>query len=282
MNEEQWRWKYLTSNVGLLNQLAFDSQGNVMGHAGAIALRGQAYGMSIPFYQITDVMVHPQARGYLGINNLFTQLLRVLLVQIKNTHPQVLAYGFPGLRPFVLGERVWVYEKVERAREYVWNVNELNGVGLLAIAASWDDVPFDVLWQRLGHQFPVSLIRDSDYIHWRYIHNPFRSYQLLELCWLKESIGWAVLYIRANEVLIVDFLIARNLCLHALRSISNWVKAHGWQIVRLWVGASWRSRLSLSIVDAPVVVTNMRWGLPWPTDVLSADLFYTMGDVDVF
>lgn len=284
MNLAQWRWKYLASNPAPpLSQLVFNTNGDLMGHAGTIALRGQAYGMPIPCYQIADVMIHPQARGYVGTNNVFTRLFRELLVQINQQHPQVLAYGFPGQRPFILGERALVYENVEQVQECVWNSNALpNNSGLHTTATTWSNIHFNRLWQRLQHQFPISLIRDADYINWRYMQNPFHSYQPLELSLFNQSIGWAIINIRGNEVLIVDLLIARNLCLQALGSISAWAKIHGLQTMRLWINANWRAKLPLIPVALPIIVTNTRWGLPWATEILRTDFYYTMGDVDIF
>ncbi|MDV7398343.1 GNAT family N-acetyltransferase, partial [Arthrospira platensis SPKY1] len=117
LTESQWRWKY--TGAGLTQsppaRLAFDSAGRLMGHAGAIPLRGWRQGQPLPFFQICDVMVHPSARGQLGGRNLFTRLARELLGELAENCPNAFAYGFPGQRPFRLGEYGRVYGRVEQA-----------------------------------------------------------------------------------------------------------------------------------------------------------------------
>jgi len=116
LSERQWHWKYFgTGSATPLVKLAFDSAGGVVGPAGAIPLRGWRHGRSLPFFQICDVMVHPAARGQLGGRNLFTRLARELLGDLAERWPNALAYGFPGLRPFRLGEYARVYGRVEQA-----------------------------------------------------------------------------------------------------------------------------------------------------------------------
>ena len=280
---EQWRWKYLHHDNLPLSRVAIDTQGNIIGHAGAVALRGQSYGKSMPMYQIADVMVHPQARGYLGTNNLFTILLRELLTDIAHTHRHVLAYGFPGLRPFKLGEYAKLYERIEQAKEFVWNVNELNGsLWLQAVETNWSQIRFNSLWQHLHYQFPISLIRDEEYLIWRYAQNPFRIYNIINLQILGMSVGWAVLHLKNTEALIVDMLITNQFKTQAIRAISGWAQMQGIKTLRLWINSNWQPKLSLAVINTPIIVTNMRWGLPVQTENLYKKFYYTMGDVDIF
>lgn len=284
LTPQQWRWKYLHSSNNLpLSRVGTDAQGNIIGYTGAITLRGQIHGKPIPIYQIADVMVHPTARGYLGENNLCIKLLRELLTNIVNTDSNALAYGFPGLRMFKLAEYAKVYEQIEPAIECVWDVSTLNNkFWLKAVETNWLQVPFNTLWQRLHYQFPISLIRDENYIMWRYAQNPFRSYNLIHLHVLGYSIGWAVLHIKDTEALIIDILTPRYLWIQSLGAISKWVQIQGLKILRLWVSRDWRTRLPLTVIDTPIIVTNMRWVLSLPSAQLRTELYYTMGDVDIF
>lgn len=288
LTPEQWQWKYR----GLIStpppsKLAFDVAGRLIGHAGAVPLMGQARGTPIPWYQIADVMVHPQARGHLGAENLFTCLLRGLLTDLARRHPRVLAYGFPGNRPFLLGERTQVYARVEQAEELSWRAGELHPANWVRVVPlDWSHARLDHLWQRRQPQLPLSLVRDRAYLKWRYAHNPFRSYKLLGLRILGRLAGWAVVTTqRSNrgwECLISDLLVPRRWLLSALSALDMWARDHDQWVLRLWLPTGWRAGVPLPRVGTPVVVTNMRWGLPWRTEVVRHDLYYTMGDVDVF
>jgi len=235
LTPEQWHWKYrgLTGTLPA-SKLAFDPAGNLLGHAGAVTLVGQAQGASIPVYQIADVMVHPQARGHLGGYNLFTRLLQGLLADLARRHPRVLAYGFPGTRPFLLGERARVYARVEQAQEFSWAAGALEPGGWLRTAPlDWSHAGLDRLWRRRQPQLPLSLVRDRAYLAWRYARNPFRPYQLLGLWILGQLMGWAVVTLRGTECLITDLLIPHRRLLPVLGALDAWARDQELRTLRI-------------------------------------------------
>jgi hypothetical protein len=155
---EEWRWKYDASRAlaasGWLYRcadsvVALDEDGRLVAHAGALTLPGWREGRPIAIVQVCDVMVHPEHRGGLGRNNLFTLMLRDLLARIAERLPTAFRYGFPGWRPYLIGERSGVYERLGIALESrlsgprgwsnLWRAGPLD----------WHDTRIDALWERL-------------------------------------------------------------------------------------------------------------------------------------
>lgn len=282
LSEAQWRWKYAGAGLTGPIRLAFDASNRLLGHAGAVPLRGWRNGQPLPFFQICDVMVHPAARGYLGGRNLFTGLARELLGDLAERWPNTFAYGFPGQRPFRLGEYARVYGRVEQAIA-IHRPAQRGGWPLLYVRPlAWDDARLDGLWTRLAPGFALALIRDPAYLRWRYAHNPFHAYQLLGLYLAGRLLGWAVTRRDDHRLLIIDLLIARRWLKPALAALDRAAVREGVATVELWLPRGWREVGGGGQTLTEVVVTNMVWPLLIPTHEVSDSLYYTMGDLDIF
>lgn len=282
MTEAQWRWKYTGAGALPPSKLAFDAAGCLVGYAGAIPLRGWRRGQPWPFFQICDVMVHPEARGPLGERNLFTRLLRELLTGLAARWPEVFAYGFPGQRPFRLGEYVRVYGEVERACAMEWPVGRGFRLRLSTRPLDWVDDRLDGLWAQQAPHHALALIRDREYLRWRYAAHPTHVYQLLGLFLGPRLLGWAVTHRGEGRLRIVDLLIHRRWLRLALTALEQVAAAEGADKVEIWLPRGWREAAGHCLMSTEVVVANMTWALPIPTDEVRETLYYTMGDLDIF
>lgn len=283
MTLPHWRWKYRVSGNGTAHaKVVLNRDGEVIGHAGAIPLRGCCRGKAMPFFQICDVMIHPRARGYLGQHNLFTPLLRTLLADIAQCYPHAFCYGFPGRRPFLLGERAKVYEQVEMAVETIRRPGRAALPRLTAHPLDWMSCRLDPLWRRLAYQYPLTLIRDQRHLRWRYAENPLHGYRLIGLYLFGRLIGWAVIREDTDRLLIVDLLIARRWLGSALRALDRVAAARGERTIQLWLPRGWREAAGDDRHTTPVVTTHMIWKPSLDTAEVRHSLYYTMGDVDIF
>lgn len=277
-----WRWKYTESTTGTpYALLATDRQGTLLAHAGAVALRGRYQGQDIPFFQICDVMVHPQHRGHLGARNLFTQLLHTLLDTLAAQFPQAFCYGFPGRRPFLLGERAQVYGRLEQAVETVLKpVRRLPFLRVTPLA--WDDPCLDRLWQRLAGQSALLLIRDQRYLRWRYANHPLHSYELLGLTLGGYTLGWAVTRRVGEHWLIIDLLLPQRWLRPALMALQRAAQGRSLETLAVWLPPGWRERTGGQQQTTEVVTTQMIRHSPFPLAQVRTLLYYTMGDLDIF
>jgi len=285
MSRGQWKWKYLIPGEWkIFSKVAEDDASKkIIGHAGAVPLRGIFQNRTIQFFQIADVMVHTGARGFLGRKNVFDSLMKNLFEDIRKEFPDVFCYGFPGTRPYILGYRIRVYERIEQAFEIVKHIRRslLNPYKIQKI--SWDDDRLNSLWERFTRDFPLSLIRDKHYLNIRYATNPFFSYQLLGIFLSKKLYGWAVIRDSGDEVLVIDLLTEKKRCRSILKALQNYFIFQGKKTMRLWLPEMWRKNVKgFTRKETPVVVTNMVWKLPLTTAVVKENLYYTMGDADIF
>jgi hypothetical protein len=236
----------------------------------------------LPFFQICDVMVHPAARGRLGQHNLFTRLARELLEEIAERWPEAFAYGFPGRRPFRLGEYAGVYEAVERtvclSRPVGKRWLPLPGTRAL----DWNDAWLDAFWIKQAPALPLALARDRAYLGWRYARHPHHRYRLLGLQLAGRRFGWAVVQPVETRLRVVDLLVARRWLKAALRALERMAGAAGMNAVEIWLPSGWRETVNGILELTEVVATNMIWRLPLPTGTVREELYYTMGDLDIF
>jgi len=279
----QWQWKYKgTGPAGVHSQLVFDSENRLLGHAGAIPLRGYLQGNPIPFFQICDVMVHPAARGHLGPRNLFTTLLRRLLGVIAAKQPEAFCYGFPGRRPFLLGKRVRVYDQIETAVEITRSARS-SGLPLLQVRPlDWDDPLLDRFWTRLLPQHDLVLSRDREYLQWRYARNPYHHYDLLGFFGLGRLLGWAVTRRSGERLLVVDLLCKRYWLGLILPALDRFTATTNAQASCIWLPEAWRNDTGGEPQSTEVVVSNMLGKFPFATAWVKDNLYYTMGDLDIF
>lgn len=280
----QWRWKYAgTGSEPPLARLAFDASGRLVGHAGAIPLRGWRHGRMLPVFQVCDVMVAPEARGQLGGRNLFTRLMRELLSALAERWPDAFTYGFPGWRPFRLGEYARVYERIDNARRLEWPASDEGLFPFLRIhPLIWNDPQLDALWTRLAPDFHLALARDQTYLHWRYARNPFRTYELLGLYLESWLLGWAVVRREEDRLRMVDLLIAPRWLKAAMAALAQRAAAIGATQVETWLPANWRIKAGVNEEPTEVIVANLVWKLPIATGEVARDWYYTMGDADIF
>jgi len=288
MTLDQWNWKYVVRGDGrIYSKVVVDISHKVVGHAGAVPLRGKFRDKSIPFFQIVDVMVHPLARGFLGGKNVFGKMIKMLFEDLGSEFADVFCYGFPGKRPYILGERIGVYDTIERSVDCTKSLSPFKTLSFYRLfkvrPIEWDDERLDELWRRVSPKLRLSVIRDRDYLLWRYANNPYFRYQLLGFFYSEKLIGWAVVREDGEDVLVVDLLTEVSHCGRLLRALERLSLSQGRKKIRLWLPDVWRKKIKGYILtESQAVVTNMIWKLPFETASVKRDLYYTMGDADIF
>jgi hypothetical protein len=279
----QWRWKYTGTGGEIpLARLAFDAENHLVGHAGAIPLRGWRRGRPLPFFQIGDVMVHANARGQLGGRNLFARLLREFSGELAEQWPDGFAYGFPGLRPFRVGAYTQVYSEIEPAHCLEWPVIRNTWPLLYPRPLLWNDQRLDRVWNRLAPDFALALIRDRAYLHWRYAENPFHTYDLLGLYLMGRLLGWAVVQPNNDLLRVIDLLIARRWLKPVLAALTRHAATTGLSRVEIWLPCSWQTGVNGLSQATGIITTQFRHWRGIPRNEAAKDLYYTMGDLDIF
>jgi hypothetical protein len=193
----QWQWKYHAGpRLGQVNVAARNADGRWVGHAGASVFPGTFRGLALPMAQVCDIMVERGVRGGLGGQGVYPRLVAGLRERLKARFPGVYAYGFPGTRPFRLGERIGFYRRLAECRVATLDpaAPSLPRVRTwTAVEAVWDGPRLDRLWARLGPAQPAPAVtRTGAWLAWRYRDHPQHAYRLWILRrWFRDA-GWLV------------------------------------------------------------------------------------------
>lgn len=182
-----WRWKYHgMPGSDAVNVVGCDHEGRIRAHMGAQVFPGElVQGSSMPWMHGCDALVAKDARGSSGRNGAFGGVVRHLQGQIDARYPNGVCYGFPGERPFLLGERLGFYRSLHR-------------IHLAELETDSPTFPRAYRWRRIHCEAHVESLaelnlgagrpgvaRTEDYLRWRFDRHPIRDYS----AWIWRA-GW--------------------------------------------------------------------------------------------
>jgi hypothetical protein len=198
ISPQAWRWKYADGpRLGQVNIVARATGGRLLGHIGASVFPGHWKGQSLPMVQVCDVMLRREARGGLARDGVYPRMMAALQQRLAARHPGAYAYGFPGERPFVLGERLGDYRRLYTCHEARPTAGALAGWrrwSWRARPVAWSDASWlDQDWQHLAARQPAPLlVRSAAYLAWRYRDHPSLGYRLWRMRHWGQPAGWMV------------------------------------------------------------------------------------------
>jgi len=286
---DAWRWKYAAEGLlGSINLVAYDTAGALIGHAGAVVLAGVDAGQPQAMVQICDVMVVAHRRGGAGEDAVYPALMRALREAINARFPCAYAYGFPGKRPFLLGERLGFYR---RAYDITQAAVPLQGVRKTFFgwpfwrlhAEAWNTLPqkanrLNRLWLREAESVgSPAVVRDAAYLRWRYAQHPTRRYTLLVLRRAWREMAWWVVAAEGEGLRVVDALGHEARSLRALDLLGNWAAQQGF--ARL---LCWHPELGAAEVATDTGIVAMQFALALDEVEPLRSPRFMPGDLDVF
>lgn len=232
-----WRWKYHDPSLQGCVNVVLEQAGAIVGHAGAVILPGVLHGHPVSIAQVCDVMLAPELRGGAGPSGAYATFMNGFIASMQRRLPDGMYYGFPGTRPFRLGERLGFYRGTGPiiAHSCLAAMRRLSAWRLVPLA--WDDVRVDRLWSDVGNQRECGLVRDRRFLDWRYARNPLRTYRLIGVRGGLRLRGWVVVSPSPDGLLVVDQLLPKGLFDVALPAILNWAAVHGHARVTWWPGS---------------------------------------------
>jgi len=280
VSPQMWEWKYrppwTDRNycwVGVCN-------GKVIGYLGAIPLRGRIEGEEVPFFQLADAMVHPKYRlkfDYFGLAH------EAILEDIGKTHPRHMIYGFSDHRVFRWFERIGWSGLIEMAETRYFSPRGDSTPGRFEFMEwDWTEPEITRCWDMQNGNIQAGLIRDGNYVHWRYGSHPVFPYRLLGVREEETVVGWIVIGmgrpIKENPTMpipVVDMVLPEASIQPSLQALSE----HLERGVSVWLPA----RLDLEVPDRRATGTHVYHFVKnsaVDTAYLQDHFYYTMGDVD--
>ncbi len=241
-----WRWKYSgEAQLDAINLVAHDEAGRLIGHAGAVVLPGMDRGLARVMVQVCDVMVAAQQRGRTGDQAVYPALMRALRTAILQRFPQAYVYGFPGKRPFLLGQRLGFYHRISNIQEFALTAQiktQMMPWGYLrnVRVVAWDELQrLEANLRRLEQEVTSldqepRVVRDMRYLHWRYACHPTRKYILLvwQRLWSMHA-AWVVCA-EGEGLRVVDTLGLAAQTASATKHLADWAARQGYQYLLTW------------------------------------------------
>lgn len=286
MTLDEWKWKYKGQGNTRVGSAVIQLQGRgVVGHYGGIPLRMIRDGVEIKGISACDVMIRKKFRSFTRLKKLHNFFVDELF---KDSF--VMFYGFPNERNLLLpSEKLQLYERIEPIYDVVKEVAFTSGVDRFLyklFPMSFDDARIDALWDEVGHEFRLAIIRDKAYMKWRYGENRLFRYELWGLGkrWSNKLVGLAVVRREGTEKLfIVDMVFGKKVFLPLLAKVENLACTLGTKKLSFWVPGRFHETLrkkNFSLVPSGATLPRSTHPLTIKKEEIAEKFFYTMGDTD--
>lgn len=234
----RWQWHYRDNHTGLMAiTLAEDETGGIVGQCALRPVR-MKIGEEIHLGTLQlDSMIHPDFQR----QGMFTRLSTHAYKAAAERGVQ-LVYSFPNrnsqyvythkLGRITLCDRIPLFAKILNVRNVldrrIGNRRLLSLVAPVGQAAtgilyalrrgtpSTDcrlevvarfDEGVDRLWERASAPYGILVVRDREYLNWRYVENPTEEYTLLTAKRFEETVGYIVLKCESRFGLQMGFIV---------------------------------------------------------------------------
>lgn len=287
----EWEWKYRRLPGEGRSAVTVDGAGEVLAHAGALALHGRWRGGEGPVWQLADFVAAPRGGG---LRPPLVELGRWLLAELPAPGAAPWIFGFPSRRHFRLGERVFGYLPLASLRERRGELGPVGaappGVGTAPAAGRvrlevsdrpWPGV--EAAWEACG---VLGVRRSEAFLAWRYWARPERYYRFYRLQSAGGE-GWAVFAFVGTEALAAELWLPSGAdWSEAMPALAADLAASGLRGWRFWPppagAAAERALAPLPLAEGDEVFIGCRGALDAPDPRPEAAGFhYSMGDHDI-
>ena len=285
MTHEEWQWKYTgRGETKIYSSVAVHSEMWIVGHYGGLCHPIIYRGNPARCLAICDVMIHPRFRGIGTLKK-----LSYLVPHEAVKDGIIMGYGFPNrdtlLRPAM---SLRIYENVEDVLEgnkEVVSHNDAVRYMLNLFPLDYSDFRIEHLWELCKTQLSLAVVRDRNYLTWRYKHHPFFRYELwgLRKRFGRKLLGLAVLRGEGEKVFLIDFLSLAGMLAPLLKQVENSIHSSGGKTLTLWFPPFMEKRisaLSFSTVRSCTSIPRTTHENTLTKSEMEGQFFYTMGDTD--
>ncbi len=297
---KRFKWKYLDTPYQETMMLCVTKSGEVVTFYGGVPYKFQYGKTTSQGVQLMDIMSHPDHRKH----KVFAKTAEHFISHFCTSDNLLYMYGFPGSVHYAIGERILNYQKVTPAAYLEMNISDFlcrhlsntqhKTITLKSVKdQDLDDTDWANLWQRFSHAYPFSLVRDAQFLKWRFFQHPEKTYKIYQFIEKIDNkiIGYAVLSIEQERAILVDFLamhsltifqgILNRLCIHLshknVNHLVTWLPDN--HFLTDWARKSgWKQRNEPTGIIPTVALFDHSPSLNW----VKANMYYTMADADLF
>jgi hypothetical protein len=284
---EQWRWKYLgQGNLRVWAALAFNNKGELVAHYGGLPVRMFFRGRHITACQCVDAMVK---KGYRA-NDLGIAQTESIFYRLGNLIYDTFGtffYAFPGDVYYNWGRKTGHIEECLTVPEYRLNCDgNLRSSSLYRLRViGWDDSRVDELWRKVEKDIGWAMVRDREFIDWRYNRNPFYKHVVygLEHIISKKLHGWAVVRDDGEDWRIMDAVFISTCMETLLAKVAAAGSGMNKKQIKIWLPDVFKQRLQAAGFNSYDIHTWMPNFIRFKTadtEEIRDNFYYTMGDTD--
>lgn len=204
-SSEHWRWKYRQNPYGSTTVSVAEMSGELVAHYGGYFMPFSKDGFDLKGLQVGDVMTSPDGRrGGLGAGSVIVQTF--LHFWYRHADCADFLYGFNTGTARRLGRRYMGYPYLRevvcfRAPVGSSKASEV-GTEVTRLNREWDE-----FYLRVRNTCGLTVRRDAQYLDWRYLRCPERSYRLLEFRHQADLMGWVCWKAQGQHAVVGDYLL---------------------------------------------------------------------------
>ena len=261
---KRWRWEFMDNPFGSI-QIFSDFRGNIVGYMGLICVPIKIENRVIRCSQAVDLAVHPNFRRkgmFLEIGKKLMQEAANEGIAISYGVPNEpayrghLKYGWfyvseipilikimskKGFIIFVLAKFLGLVRRphfrlMSRFMALIKNLIKVRDIGYCKnvlfsndfrkhIVSSCNE-QFDKLWKKVSKQFLLIVVRNAEYLNWRYVRKPHSKYTILTVKKNRRIEGFVVLSteihgsLKLKKGFIVDVFAKSEKAIHSLLQLA--------------------------------------------------------------
>lgn len=287
MSNAMWQWKY-----GQQRGVAIGvyQQNKMVAHYGGMLRRLHYFGESHVGIQIGDVMVLPSERGRLTKHGAFFLSASTFAERhVGSAH--LLPYGFPNARHLKIAEKLDIYAKVDDVVDIAWDT--------LAVArqSKWQyvqavDNPLvlqsvvNKLWRKMSRELQgqIALIRDWDYMQYRYLQRPDKKYTFLVIYNVfLQPVSLVVIAIESDYCRFMDYLGSLRHIPRVMHQICDYLQQQDIERLSGWFSAAIAEHFAQSggqVSATEIVLPTIIWGQDVDVERIKQKWWLTTGDSD--
>ncbi len=288
-----WRWKYLENPYNLQIALCVNEDGTILVMYGGIPYRTNWKGKTVCVTHLADIMSHPVCRG----TGLFVRAGAAFFDLFAGPEATIFYYGFPGKFHFDIGEKYLEYTALKGGVGFLTArtahlASRVTRFGGQIEQISDIDNSFDRLWKRCRDNYPFALVRDADFLRWRFFKHPLRKYELWGYrSYFKKGLkAYAVFAIEGEKARMVDLFgpPSEKTVTAFLTRLGAQFAERGIERVETWLpGNHFLTRAAISAGFKPleeplgIILTGRSFHPALSLEWASANIYYSMADGDL-
>ena len=286
---EQWQWKYLgQGNLRVWAAVAENEEQDIVAHYGGLPVRMFFRGRHIIGCQCVDAMVRKEYRAKeQGIPQTRSAFFNVsnLLYETFGTF----FYAFPGDVYYNWGRKTGHIEECLEVSEYRHGCSSHMTHSAFCLyslkAIEWKDKRIDELWGSVKGSLGWAMIRDREFIEWRYKSNPSYKHRIygLEKAFSRRLSGWVIVRENGDDLMVMDMIFEESALEILLLETINIGHSMGKKQIRLWLPERYRENLLSSCFERVDIRTWMPNFVAYKvadSAEIRENMYFTMGDTD--